>query len=90
MNGLKSQNINVKGEINEGFKKAELSGEASVIAHEMDSPQEAQEMPEMKNGLPHELPGTFSQPQELPAAIHEMPAEIYNKKSNESKKRNSL
>ncbi|KAI1114906.1 hypothetical protein F5Y14DRAFT_412404 [Nemania sp. NC0429] len=90
VNGLKPKQINAKEEIDKGFEKAELSSEGSVIVHEMHSPQEAQEMPEMKNGLSHELPGTSSPPQELPAAIHEMSAEGYDKKSNEKNKEDKL
>lgn len=90
VNGLKPKQLNSKEDINVGFQKAELSSEVSVIAHEMDSPREAQEMPEIKNGLSHELPGTFSPPQELPAAIHEMPAESYDAKSKEPKSENRI
>ncbi|KAI1184191.1 hypothetical protein F5B17DRAFT_94216 [Nemania serpens] len=87
MNGLKPGQAGVKKEINGGFEKTELSGEVpGIIVHEMDSPQDAQEMPDIKNELSHELPGTFSPPQELPAALHEMPAESYDKRKRESNK----
>lgn len=56
------------------YRKAELSGGSSVVIHEMDSQRQDQELPDRKEGMPHELPEVIV-PQELPAALNEMPVE---------------
>lgn len=56
------------------FGKAELPAESSSTIHEMNNTQDTRELSETKDGPAHELPGEISFPQELPAAIHEMPA----------------
>lgn len=73
-NILKNKLAAAPEEGNTRFQKAELSGDSSVMIHEMDHEQETQELPEKKEGLSHELPGSTALPQELPAALHEMPA----------------
>lgn len=61
------------------FEKAELSSGSSVLRYELDGPSEAQELPERKGGLPHEMLGATAFPQELPGDLLEMPAEVYKK-----------
>ncbi|KAI0468532.1 hypothetical protein F4859DRAFT_524444 [Xylaria cf. heliscus] len=79
-NILKKQGAEAKEEGNGIFEKAELSSDPSVVIHEMHNVQETQELPERQEGLSHELPGSTALPQELPAALHEMPDKDYNKK----------
>ncbi|KAJ8126266.1 hypothetical protein O1611_g7371 [Lasiodiplodia mahajangana] len=80
---LRKQSVMVKEDGSRGFDKAELPGESLVTLHEMDSAHAAQEMPETKDGLCHEMLGATIQPQELPAALHEMPAEDHEKMVDE-------
>ncbi|KAI8632131.1 hypothetical protein F5Y19DRAFT_473018 [Xylariaceae sp. FL1651] len=70
----KQQQKNKDEGATERFEKRELSGESVLVVHEMDS-QAIKELPDRKEGLPHELPEANILPQELPAAlvIHEMP-----------------
>jgi len=49
--------------------KPELSADSSAVRQEMDGQQEPQELPERKEGLPHELPSAHNVPQELSAEI---------------------
>ncbi|KAI1271253.1 hypothetical protein F5Y07DRAFT_383401 [Xylaria sp. FL0933] len=85
-NILKNQQTHAKEEGNGGlFDKAELSSDSSVIRTEMDSQQETLELPEVKEGLPHELPGSTAPPQELAGDIHEMPAEGYKNEGEKAK-----
>ncbi|KAI0107800.1 hypothetical protein GGR51DRAFT_559134 [Nemania sp. FL0031] len=72
---LQKQGSTVKQNQDGRFDKAELPGESLVTLHEMDGAHTAQEMPETKEGLSHEMLGAAIQPQELPAPLHEMPAE---------------
>ncbi|KAI0437644.1 hypothetical protein F4803DRAFT_570603 [Xylaria telfairii] len=83
-NMLKNKPAAAPEEGNTSFQKAELSGDSSVIIHEMDNTQETQELPEKKEGLSHELPASTALPQELPAALHEMPAGECDEKDDEA------
>ncbi|KAF2968051.1 hypothetical protein GQX73_g5532 [Xylaria multiplex] len=83
-NALKKQQSEAKEERNENFGKAELPNDSSVIINEMDASLDALELPENKEGLSHELPGSVTLAQELPAAIHEMPAEGFNSGNKET------
>ncbi|KAI1735871.1 hypothetical protein F4680DRAFT_434125 [Xylaria scruposa] len=76
------QRKKAKEEINRRFESAEHYGNASFMINEMENIQQTQELPQKKDGLSHELPGSTSMPQELPAAPHEMPAEACDKKSD--------
>lgn len=71
---MKAQQVLSPEEGGQTLGKAELPAGASATIHEMDNAQDARELSETKDGLPHELPGATSFPQELPAALHEMPA----------------
>ncbi|RYC59183.1 hypothetical protein CHU98_g7035 [Xylaria longipes] len=73
-NIMKNKPAEAKEEESGKFEKAELSSDPSVTIHEMGNVQDAQELPERKEGLSHELLGSMALPQELPAALHEMPA----------------
>ncbi|KAI0539576.1 hypothetical protein GGR58DRAFT_227249 [Xylaria digitata] len=84
-NAVKKQQSEAKEEGSEMFGKAELSNDSSVIVNEMDASLEALELPESKEGLSHELPGSVTFAQELPAAIHEMPAEDLDSRDKETK-----
>jgi hypothetical protein len=84
--GLGKQHAVATKEGDGRFDKAELSCGSSVVLREMDSPHLAQEMPETKEGLSHELPGALVLPQELPAELHEMPAENDAHTGDEAKK----
>ncbi|GAW11784.1 hypothetical protein ANO14919_011360 [Xylariales sp. No.14919] len=82
---LKNQEAEAKEEGDQAFGKAELSSGSSVIINEIDTPPKLQELPESKEGLSHELPGSIILPQELPAAVHEMSAEDYDSKNQPEK-----
>ncbi|KAI0456329.1 hypothetical protein F5B21DRAFT_158567 [Xylaria acuta] len=89
-NILKNQPTKAKEEGKGNFEKAELSSDSSVIIHEMENVQETQELSERKEGLSHELPGSTALPQELPAALHEMPAEGCDEKSDKARQSERL
>ncbi|KAI0513000.1 hypothetical protein F5B22DRAFT_657437 [Xylaria bambusicola] len=75
-NGINSKRTQAIEEGVGGFEKAELSSGSSVVINEMDNSSEAQELPDRKDGLPHEVLGATALPQELPAELLEMPAEV--------------
>ncbi|KAI0861190.1 hypothetical protein F4860DRAFT_181020 [Xylaria cubensis] len=68
-------------ETNGRSRNAEISSGALVIISEMENIQRTQELPETKDGLSHELPGSTYMPQELPAALHKMSDEGYDKRN---------
>ncbi|KAI0799041.1 hypothetical protein GGR55DRAFT_671072 [Xylaria sp. FL0064] len=85
-NILKNQQTQAKEEGNGGlFNKTELASDSSVTRTEMDSQQETLELPETKEGLPHELPGSTAPPQELAGDVHEMPVEGYKNEGEKAK-----
>ncbi|KAI3320656.1 hypothetical protein HD806DRAFT_547193 [Xylariaceae sp. AK1471] len=77
------------GAVTRLFEKPELSGEAPVqilemdvlsgrtgLPHELHEHSLPQELPEMKEGLPHKLPEGGISPQELPGTSHGLPIEV--------------
>ncbi|KAI0427062.1 hypothetical protein F5Y09DRAFT_317249 [Xylaria sp. FL1042] len=85
-NILKTQQALAREEGNGGsLDKAELPSDSSVIRTEMDSQRETLELPERKEGLCHEMPGSTAAPQELPGDLHEMPAEDCKNKTRGAK-----
>ncbi|KAI0191041.1 hypothetical protein EV127DRAFT_407841 [Xylaria flabelliformis] len=78
----KTEGARAKEEMNGRSRNSELSSGASVIINEMENIQRTQELPEMKDGLSHELPGSTYMPQELPVTLHKIPTESYGKGSD--------
>ncbi|GAW25454.1 hypothetical protein SAMD00023353_0700530 [Rosellinia necatrix] len=71
---LKKREANSQEGVSLKFGKPELPSDPQTMRQEMDSQRVAQELSETKDALPHELLGEIAMPQELPAALHEMPA----------------